>query len=148
VFNSIFDGTPIPLLQKLAQFGEQRQQVLAGNVANFDTPNYKRRDLPVDAFQNAMREAIAARHLGGAQGSRFSAAQTASAESGLSGPFPAQLFQAVEATSPSMTFQDNNNRSIEHEMLEMTKNAMMQSFAVELMNAQMGMLQAAIRGQA
>ena len=63
-------------------------------------------------------------------------------------PFPNRLFQAVEAASPSITFQDNNNRSIEFEMMQMTKNAMMQSYATELMNAQITMLQAAIRGQA
>jgi flagellar basal-body rod protein FlgB len=48
---------------------------------------------------------------------------------------------------PSLTVQDNNNRSIEHEMMEITKNSMMESFAIELMNAQFNMLQAAIREQ-
>ena len=61
--------------------------------------------------------------------------------------FPEQLFHAIEAQSPSLNFQDNNNRSIEHEMMEMTKNSMMQSFALTLMNTQFGMLQAAIREQ-
>jgi flagellar basal body rod protein FlgB len=47
-----------------------------------------------------------------------------------------------------LTYQDNSNRSIEHEMMEMTKNLSMQSFAVTLLTTQMGMLQAAIREQA
>ena len=55
--SSIFDGTTIPLLEKIARFGDKRHDVLTANVANIDTPNYKRRDLPVEAFQKALREA-------------------------------------------------------------------------------------------
>jgi flagellar basal-body rod protein FlgB len=133
---SIVDGTTIPLLEKIAVFGERRNLVLAGNVANIDTPNYKRRDLPVAAFETALRDAI---HGGEARSDQISAGP-----SGL----PADLLQAREVGSPSLTFQDNSDRSIEHEMMEMTKNLSMQSFAITLMNAQMGMLQAAIREQA
>jgi flagellar basal-body rod protein FlgB len=131
---SIVDGTTVPLLEKVAIFGERRNLVLASNVANIDTPNYKRRDLPIEAFESALRDAIRA-------GS--DRMDHPSASSGL----PSDLLQAREVGSPSLTFQDNSDRSIEHEMLELTKNSSMQGFAIELMNAQMGMLQAAIREQ-
>jgi flagellar basal-body rod protein FlgB len=133
---SIVDGTTIPLLEKIAVFGERRNLVLAGNVANVDTPNYKRRDLPVEAFETALREVI-----------RGGTARTDQASAGTAG-LPSDLFQASLAGSPSLTFQDNSDRSIEREMMEMTKNLSMQRFAITLMNAQMGMLQAAIREQA
>jgi flagellar basal-body rod protein FlgB len=146
VLNSIFDGTTLPILEKLAVFGERRQAALAANIANIDTPNYKRRDLPVEAFQQALRDAITDGRSRSSEGSAGSLGD-ASFSSGSRPAFPAQLFQAIEAKSPSLTFQDNNNRSIEHEMMEMTKNSLMQNFAIELMNAQMGMLQTAIREQ-
>jgi flagellar basal-body rod protein FlgB len=133
---SIVDGTTIPLLEKIAVFGERRNAVLTGNVANIDTPNYKRRDLPVEEFQRALREAI---HGGSARTDQASAGPSALAT---------ELFQAREIGSPSMTFQDNSDRSIEREMMEMTKNLSMQSFAITLLTTQMGMLQAAIREQA
>jgi len=132
---SIVDGTTVPLLERVAAFGERRNLVLASNVANIDTPNYKRRDLPVDAFESALRDAIRA---GSARTDR-----PMTSPSGLS----TDLLQAREVGSPSLTFQDNSDRSIEREMLELTKNASMQGFAIQLLNAQMGMLQAAIRGQ-
>jgi flagellar basal-body rod protein FlgB len=144
--SSIFDGTTIPLMEKVALFADKRQDVLTSNVANIDTPNYKRRDLPLEAFQKALREAIATGQSRFAQG--LSSTSGASSSSTGRAALPAQLFQAVEAQSPSLNFQDNNNRSIEHEMMEMTKNNMMQSFALELMTAQFSMLQAAIREQA
>jgi flagellar basal-body rod protein FlgB len=147
--SSLFDGTTIPLLEKIAKFSERRHEVLTANVANIDTPNYKRRDLPLDAFQKALREAITdgqSRLEQGVSGSRSSGV-TQALGGGSASAFPAQLFQVIEAQSPSLTFQDNNNRSIENEMMEMTKNSLMQSFAIELMNTQFGMLQAAIREQ-
>jgi flagellar basal-body rod protein FlgB len=133
---SIVDGTTIPLLQKLAIFGERRNTVLAANVANIDTPNYKRRDLPVADFERALRDAV---HGG--------LARTEYATAGPSALSP-ELLQPREMGSPSMRFQDNSDRSIEREMMEMTKNLSMQSFAITLLTTQMGMLQAAIREQA
>lgn len=133
---SIVDGTTIPLLEKMAAFGERRNTVLAGNVANIDTPNYRRQDLPVEDFERALREAI---HGG--------TARTDQSSVGPAG-LPAELLQAREALSPSMSFQDNSNRSIEREMMELTKNLSMQSFAITLLTTQMNMLQAAIREQA
>ena len=132
----IVDGTTIPLLEKVAAFGERRSMVLASNVANIDTPNYRRRDLPVQEFERSLREAI---HGG--------VSRTEAQSSGPAG-MPPELMQAREAGSPSLTYQDNSDRSIEREMMEMTKNLSMQSFAVTLLTTQMGMLQAAIREQA
>jgi flagellar basal-body rod protein FlgB len=132
---SIVDGTTIPLLEKIAVFGERRNTVLAANVANIDTPNYHRRDLPVEDFERSLRDAI---HGGTARNSQASAGPA-----GL----PPELLQAQEVASPSLTFQDNSNRSIEREMMEMTKNLSMQSFAITLLTSQMNMLQAAIREQ-
>jgi flagellar basal-body rod protein FlgB len=146
--SSIFDGTTIPMLEKIALFADRRHDVLTANVANIDTPNYKRRDLPLEAFQKALREAIANGQSRLEQGgSAMNGGGVTQALGSGAAAFPEQLFQTVESQSPSLTFQDNNNRSIEHEMMEMTKNSMMQSFAIELMNTQFSMLQAAIREQ-
>ena len=146
---SMFDGTTIPLLEKIARFADKRHDALTANVANIDTPNYHRRDLPVEAFEKALREAVANGKMRVEQGEAATSGSSAIGSLGArsGSPFPEQLFQAIEAQSPSLTFQDNNNRSIEHEIMEMTKNNLMQSFAITLMNTQFGMLQAAIREQ-
>jgi flagellar basal-body rod protein FlgB len=63
--------------------------------------------------------------------------------------FPEHLFEArVAERQPGITFQDANNRSIEHQFLEMTKNSLLQNFALQIMTAQYGQLHAAITGQA
>ena len=61
-----------PIKQRLAWL-DQRQRVLAGNIANADTPGYRPRDLQPLAFRDAVRRETPshlavtdARHLAGA----------------------------------------------------------------------------------
>ncbi|MBW3539657.1 MAG: flagellar basal body rod protein FlgB [Planctomycetes bacterium] len=138
---SFFDAGTLGLLEKLAVFGQRRHEVLAGNVANIDTPGYRTRDLPVEEFQQALREAVAGSGRSPTSSGAVSGGQSPAE---LADFFPARLFRAREADPSNLVFHDGNNRSIEREMMEMTKNSMMQSFAVELMAAQMNLLQAVI----
>jgi flagellar basal-body rod protein FlgB len=146
MLQSIFDSSTIPLLQKQAIFGERRQEVLAGNIANIDTPDYKMRDLPVAKFQQALQKAIDNRKTQTVR-SVNGVTQTAG-DNSIEELFPHTLFQATEAPQQDITFQDANNRSVENANMEMLKNAMMQSFAVELMHTQLNMLQTVISERA
>lgn len=146
MLDSLLNTTTIPLLEKMAAFGERRQEVLAGNIANIDTPLYKMRDLPVNDFQQALQEAV--RHRGSVPPSDVTLQSPGQARTGVDSYFPAELFKAREAASDNLTFYDANNRSIEKQVTEMTKNSMMQQFAVEIMSAQMNMLQMVISERA
>lgn len=57
----MLETTSIPILEQVVQFTEARHTVLAGNIANMDTPGYKARDLSVEDFQKRLGEAIDAR---------------------------------------------------------------------------------------
>ena len=142
MIESLLGSTTIPLLEKVAAFGERRQEVLAGNLANIDTPDYKTRDLPVDDFKQALKDATALCDQPPSLGSLAVAAESPADR--MTRLFPDELFQAVEARPSNITFQDGGNRSIEHEVMEMTKNVMMQNFAIELMAAQMNLLKTVI----
>ncbi len=151
----LFESSAIPLLEKVAVFGERRHDVIAGNIANVDTPNYKTRDLPVQKFQDALRAAVERMHNSSSPAAGVAAnplsgpaSNSRSAPATIEQLFPEELFQASDASPRNLTFQDANNRSIESEFMEMTKNNMMQNFAVELMQAQMNMLQAVIQERA
>jgi len=72
----------IPILQMLRsrmQWHQERQQVLAENVANADTPNYRARDLVPPNFESALQTASVPlattnpRHIAMSGGSPFSA---------------------------------------------------------------------------
>jgi len=72
--------TDIPILSMLRmrmQWNQERQRVLAENVANADTPNYVARDLAPLDFEHALTtaslplERTDANHIGSAGGSPF-----------------------------------------------------------------------------
>lgn len=146
MLNHILNSNSLPLLEKMAAFSERRQEVLAGNIANIDTPAYKMRDLPVDKFQTALREAIQMKGQLSEPAAQASLGMPATLsnqqglETKLENLFPRSLFQAQEASPENLTFQDANNRSMESQMMQMTKNSLMQQFAIEVMMAQMNQL--------
>lgn len=146
MLESMLNSKSLPLLEKMAAFTERRQEVLAGNIANIDTPTYKMRDLPVDDFEKALREAVELKSKLSEPGAQRSLAMPVTlgdrqqAETELEKLFPRSLFQAREASPQNVTFQDENNRSIESQVMKMTKNSMMQQFAVEVMMAQLNQL--------
>ncbi len=128
----------IQLLQRTAIFGEKRHNVLVGNVANIDTPTYKTRDLDVAGFQQALQSAIQARHSQSTD-IDFSAHPYLN-NSGLQ----KSLDDPILAKPRNITFQDGNNRSIEQEMAELSKNKLQQSFLIQMMSAQFSQLEAVL----
>jgi len=142
MLQSLFDSGTLPLLEKMAVFGERRQQVLAQNMAHIGTPNYRMQDLDVQGFQQALRDAVQHQRRSEQVGPTTAGDQTK--PTALRTLFSEDLFQARDAQSRNITFQDGNNRSVEYQIAEMQKNTMMQRFAIEVMTSQMNMLQTAI----
>ena len=153
MIGSLVRPTTLPLLKKLAQFNEQRQQVLAANIAKIDTPGYKTRDLPVDAFQKAMQKAV--RQLqtpGPPDTTHFTSSllpielpsSPLTRELSVDDVFTEDLFRSQELPSEMLGPQDNGKRNIEHEVMEMTRTLMMQNYAMQMMNSQFNMLEAVI----
>jgi flagellar basal-body rod protein FlgB len=148
MIESMFNSSTIPLLAKAAAFAERRHEVLAGNVANISTPDYRTRDLPVAEFRAALEEAVARKRPVDSSGKPHWSFSANSAPAGPGDDFPQALFQGLEASPRTITFQDGNNRSVEKEVMEITKNSIMQTVAIELMNVQLNRLQAVISERA
>ncbi|MEM1224804.1 MAG: flagellar biosynthesis protein FlgB [Planctomycetota bacterium] len=75
MFNPL-QATTIDALEKTLAFTERRHQVLAGNLANISTPDYRSRDLDVGAFQSALADSIQARNTPASSDSSAIAAWT------------------------------------------------------------------------
>ncbi len=58
MLSTLFGTTTVPLLEQVVNFTEARHGVLAGNIANLDTPGYTTQDLSPELFQQKLREAI------------------------------------------------------------------------------------------
>jgi flagellar basal-body rod protein FlgB len=120
------DGAPA-VLEKVLDFTEKRQAVLADDVANSDTPNFIQQDLSPTAFQTALRERI------------DEANQSPSAMLDLS-DLPTDA-----SDSGGLLFHDGNNRSMEQLMTEQAKNALLHNVAVELLRQQYATMELALR---
>ena len=90
-----------------------RQQVLAGNIANADTPNYKARDFD---FSAALKAAVAGRTEGGALTMNKTNSGHLSATSGT-GPVPLMYRTPVQASV------DGNTVEMDVERAQFSENA-------------------------
>ena len=143
VFDSLLSTGSLPLLERQAAWGEVRHTVLAGNLANIDTPGFRPRDLDPAAFRDALRRSAASRQPD-PTASRYSPPPA----DPLAGGVPDELLTATDRPGGDLVFHDGAARSVEREVLTLTRNAMQRQAAVQLMSAQLAMLQAAITERA
>ncbi len=53
MLESLFQSTTVTALEQVVNFTQARHTVLAGNIANIDTPGYQAKDLSVRGFSTA-----------------------------------------------------------------------------------------------
>jgi len=113
-----------------------RQQVLAGNIANADTPHYKARDFD---FSAALKDAVAGRSGG-------SLALTSTSARHLQGSgdsAPARLLYRKETQSSV----DGNTVDMDVERAQFAENAIQYEAGITFMSGKIKALMSAIQGQ-
>ena len=127
----LFDQSSAPLLEQTLRFTAARQRLIAENVVNVDTPDYRQKDLSVQKFQAMLRDRVETRREGGAAGGdavRFD-----------------DLTAELETPQAGILFHDGNNRSMEQLMSDQAKNGMMHNLCVELLRKQFQSLEMALK---
>jgi flagellar basal-body rod protein FlgB len=113
----------------------ERQQVLAENVANADTPNYRARDLKAPSFADLVGKSSGNLHLAATQPGHLTAANGASS-------FRTEVDTKTEL-SPS-----GNNVVIENQMLKVSGTATDYQLTTSLYTQHLAMLKTVLgRGQ-
>ncbi|MBW7903636.1 MAG: flagellar basal body rod protein FlgB [Rhodocyclaceae bacterium] len=112
-----------------------RQQVLAGNIANADTPNFKARDID---FSAALKNAMAGRDSG-IELSLTSARHIPG--SGEGGPAPLLYRQNIQPSA------DGNTVDMDVERSQFAENAIFYEASVSFVNSRLKGLMTAIQGQ-
>ena len=135
--SSMIDASTIPLLEQVIRFSEARHSVLAGNIANLDTPNYRSRDLSVETFQKRLRELIEAQEN-----------QTISRSPGYIVDEPDAAMQRVRDSMKTILFHDGSDVGIEQQVLELSKNQFMHTLAISIMSSQFRLIESAISERA
>lgn len=119
--NSMFDNT-VSLLSASLAFATRRHEVIAGNLANVETPNYKAKDMPFDAVLSAAMERARSRPT--------------------DAPRYATPRIVLDATGELRT--DGNNVNAENEMVKLLKNSGLFNASTELIRYKFSTLKMAM----
>ncbi|MBI5947940.1 MAG: flagellar basal body rod protein FlgB [Chloroflexi bacterium] len=113
----------------------QRQEAISDNIANIDTPGYRRKEVPFEAELQ--------RSLGASTGTRLAATDPRHISSGstLSGSNSVQATQALESSR-----LDGNNVDIDQEMVSLAETQMRYQAAASALNTKLDILRNVIRG--
>jgi flagellar basal-body rod protein FlgB len=129
----------LPILSALRtkmQWHQERQRVLAENISNSDTPNFKPRDLIEPKFDSKGTPA------GGAMGALAMMRTSASHISASGGG--GQTFEHDRGRSGFQTRPAGNAVNLEEQMLKVSANQMDYAAATSLYSRSLGLLKTAI----
>lgn len=138
----VLSSGAIPSLEMTVRFAGKRQDILAHNIANLDTPNYRPRDVSTAGFQRALGAAIDRRRAEGSGGEHGELPWRDSREVERDGR--GGLVLNARTPSANVMFHDRNNRDLERTMQDHAENAAMFRVATELLRSRFTQLHAAI----
>jgi flagellar basal-body rod protein FlgB len=133
MINQLFNATTIPVLEQVVNFAQQRHSVLAGNLANLDTPGYEVRDLSPQAFESRLKKAIEHRNAGQASRSWGDVSQAVNNPIG-------QISGELE----TFLYHDESTGNLETQIAAVSKNQLQHNLALSIMTSQFRLLQTAI----
>lgn len=130
-FVNPLNSTTVPILEKVVNFAQSRHNVLAGNLANADTPGYEVRDLSLTTFRERLGEMIEARHSPYGDASEREIRYD-------------DALQEVDDSMRTILYRDKSDVGMEQQVLEVSKNQSLHNMAIAIMQNQIQMLNVAI----
>jgi flagellar basal-body rod protein FlgB len=130
--------TAFQLLENALNASQMRQQVYANNIANMDTPGFKRQDV---AFESLLRNALNSAPVTPGSGEKFIPNQN-------SINWQAALNVQPQVVQDDSTFVDNNgnNVDVDAEMSRLAENQIEYNVLVQDMQMRLARLKNAING--
>lgn len=133
----------IDVLERTIQFASARQHLIAHNIANISTPNFRPADVSVRDFQQALAKAVQARreeHPGRRDAGPIQPDDTREVR------FRSNAVDLdPRPTGEGILFHDRNDRDLEGLMRDLAENVFAHRTATELLRARFATLQTAIR---
>ena len=128
MFERLMNQSSEPVLEKMLEFTAARHKLIAENVINISTPNYRQKDLSLEKFQEMLGQRIEKRDNGSPGETSFD-----------------DLSAELEEPGRGMLFHDGTNRSMEQLMSDQAKNAIMHNFIIELLRKQFQTMEMALK---
>ena len=143
MIHKMFDSTTIPVLEQVMNFSQARHAVLAGNIANMDTPGYRTRDLSPEKFEARLKAALTERDRGS-----LSTSQADMLSPGASTLTSTTPVSEVTESLQDLLYHDDSTGSMEKQIAAISKNQMQHNLAVTILSSQFRLLQAAVTERA
>lgn len=136
----------MPVLDRMIRFTAQRQQLIAHNVANLDTPDFRQVDVSPASFQAALRKAVEDRREGKARGAESAGLGSLNMRDSKEVRFGRDGSMTLRPGTPSgnVLYHDRNNRDLEGLMQDLAENGVAFRLATDLMRRENEMLRTAI----
>lgn len=162
MFNPL-PATTIGALEQTLAFTERRHELLAGNIANLSTPDYRSRDLDVGEFRTALADSIRSKPSPSPPRTLIGTDPHAGMSLGYADNSPAQRlapvgpteattrddrFAGPRAATEQIVYHDNSDVSLENQVTEISKNKHLHNLAISTLRNQFDLLRAAITERA
>lgn len=137
----IANSGPLPVLAEVMTFAAQRQQLIAHNIANMETPDFVPLDVSTSGFQKNLAEAVKRRREAtGNETGQLDVKETRELARDGSG----SLVLRPRTSSGNVLFHDRNNRDLERMMQSLAENTTVFRVASDLLRTHVGMLRNAM----
>ena len=141
MIDGLTNSGSLPVLERMMQFSARRQDLIANNIANLSTPNFRPSDVSVTDFQQQLRQAVDIR-----RGSAVGPAADLHFEDSNEVQFTSDgVMLTPTPLGENVLFHDNNDRSVENLMQDMVENLMAFRAAAQLHKSRIDLLNTAIR---
>ena len=136
----MFQQESVPVMYAALSFAHQRQKVIMNNIANVETPYYKRQALPEKQFQKSLVEAIEERRNNHPE--NFFLEDSTDIDVYM-GKYPVASVKPGSEFGPER--HDENSVVIEKEMADLSKNTLYIETMQRLLKKKYTMLKASLR---
>ena len=130
---SIISNQSINLLERSLDASSLRQKVLSNNIANIDTPNFKRSDV---AFETVLRNTL--------EGNTLSGRRTDERHIAIGTSSSSEVLPEVYTERNTTLRNDGNNVDIDSEMTSLATNQIQFNALVQQINHHLGLMKYAI----
>ena len=137
----VTNSDSVPVLERMLQFSAQRHELIAHNIANFDTPHFQPQDVSVKEFQAQLADAVDQhRAVHGNTGGDLKLKDTHEVTF-----TPDGLELHPEARGENILFHDQNDRDVESIMQDLVENFLTFRTTAQLIRSRFDLINTAIR---
>lgn len=130
---SLINNRAITLLERSLDAASMRQKVISNNLANIDTPNYKRSDV---SFESTLQQVL--------QGNALSGRRTDARHMEIGAVSVSDVEPEIVTDRSTSMRQDGNNVDIDVEMTNLAENQILYNALTQRINGKFATLKYAI----